>query len=126
MQIKKEDVFIGIAGGIIFGLAVLLINGGHGLAWIAAAKQFAVSFFVSIFVVRFAEWTAAKLHEMGFTRVCAAFVGSQPAIVIAIGGAYLVHQLRGTPEPLLSVLPQLMISPPSLWLFAWRAVAGKI
>ena len=82
------------------------------------------SFFVSIFVVRFAEYLTIlgmKLHIK-----YPAFWGGLPAVILAIGGVYIVHHLKGTPEPLFSIIPTVIISPPSLWYFAFRQARDKI
>jgi len=39
---------------------------------------------------------------------------------ISIGLTYLVHQMRGTPAPLHSVIPTLLLAPPSFLVWGWR------
>jgi len=40
---------------------------------------------------------------------------------VAVGLTFLVHSLKGTPEPLLSTLPTALIGPPGFLVLGWRA-----
>ena len=43
---------------------------------------------------------------------------------MAVGFTYLVHSLKGTPEPFLSTLPTMVIAPPAFVWLAWKRQLG--
>jgi hypothetical protein len=103
---------------LFLGAIVWLINLPHGAvaALPAAAKQAAYTFFVAGFVVRLCENLAVKLNPTGLAMISATLIPS----CVAIGLTYLVHSLRGTPEPFFSTLPTLLLAPPSFLVWGWR------
>jgi hypothetical protein len=44
---------------------------------------------------------------------------------IAIGLTTILHMLKGTPEPLRSVLPTMLTAPPAFFWWGWRKRAGR-
>lgn len=98
-----------VAGAVFLGGAVFAINIDHGLphALLAAAKQAAYTFFAAGFITRNSENLAVRWDN----RALSLFLSVLISTCIAVGLTYLVHSLKGTPEPLNSTLPTLLTSP---------------
>lgn len=113
---RHVDPRMAVLGALFLGGAVFAINyAEHGLrgASTAAAKQAAYTFFVGGFVTRTCERFAIR----GPRKWPAVARGTAVASAIALALTYGVHSLRGTPEPLLSLLPTLVAAPPAF--VAW-------
>lgn len=108
-----------IVGATLLGAIVFRLNYSHGtsLAATAALKQATYTFFVAGFIVKNNERLARKWAEPAVSVLLAATVSSCLAVVLT----FLVHSLKGTPEPLLSTLPTALMGPPGFLLLAWRA-----
>jgi hypothetical protein len=122
-QLKRQmDTYINyrmaIAGAVVLGGIVFYINASHGLllATVAASKQAAYTFFAGGFITRFGEVLAIKWNSRWRSLVIAIIVPT----VVAVGLTFLVHSLRGTPEPIHSTLPTLILSPIGFFLIGWR------
>jgi hypothetical protein len=112
------DVRSGFWGAVIMSGCVWLLNARHG-AWpatTAAAKQAAYTFVFGGLVMRLCGWLAERPGARGLRLALATLAPS----LITIAAVFAVHSLRGTPEPLLSVLPAAVLAPPSFAVFAWR------
>ena len=107
------------AGATTLGTIVFALNRSHGAASAATAalKQATYTFFVAGFIVRNNERLARKLTTPARSIALAVAVSSG----LAIGLTFLVHSLKGTPEPVLSTLPTALLGPPSFLVLAWRA-----
>lgn len=97
-----------VAGALVLGGVVFCINLDHGgsAAFVAAAKQGTYTFFAGGYMVRLNERIALAV-EPALLAV--------PAGVLCAGGlavllTYLVHSARGTPEPVNSTLPTLVLA----------------
>lgn len=103
---------------LFLGLVVWVINLSHGAlaALPAALKQAAYTFFVAGFIVRLCETLIKEIHQQYFALILATILPS----FIAIGLTYLVHSLKGTPEPLYSTIPTMLMAPPAFLVWAWR------
>lgn len=103
----------GLLGGIVFW-----INHDHGnaLATTAALKQGTYTFFVAGFIAKNNERLVLRWRKP-WGLPAAAFVSS----CIAVGLTFLVHSLKGTPEPLHSTLPTLLMAPPGFLALGLRA-----
>ena len=103
---------------IIFGM-LNVINFSHGAlaALPAALKQATYTFFVAGFIVRLCE-KLAKRSDLGTPGLILAVIAPT---ALAVGLTYLVHSLRGTPEPLWSTVPTLLSTPPFFAVWAWRS-----
>jgi hypothetical protein len=101
-------------GAIAMGSIVLLVNLPHGItcASVAALKQAVYTFFFSGLITRACERLAIMEKDR---RVALALAIVIPSLM-AIGFTYIVHSMRGTPEPFLSTLPTILLAPPG---FAW-------
>ncbi len=106
-----------LLGGIVFAL-----NYAHGAgsATTAALKQATYTFFVAGFIVKNNERLARRLAAPRPSIALAVAVSSG----LAVGLTFLVHSLKGTPEPVLSTMPTALIGPPSFLLLARRARAS--
>jgi hypothetical protein len=108
-----------IVGAALLAAIVFWLNRSHGApsAATAALKQATYTFFVAGFIVRNNERLALKWAE----PVVAMAVATGVSCCLAVGLTFLVHSLKGTPEPLLSTLPTALLGPPGFLVLAWRA-----
>jgi hypothetical protein len=104
---KHIDYPAAVAGAIVLGGIVLAINLDHGWssALVAAGKQATYTFFAGGYMVRLNERIALALNPA---------ILAVPAGILCAGGlavtlTYFVHSLRGTPEPLNSTIPTLLL-----------------
>ncbi len=102
-----------LLGGIVFW-----INHDHGnaLATTAALKQGTYTFFVAGFIAKNNERLVLRWGEP-WGLPAAVLVSS----CIAVSLTFLVHSLKGTPEPLHSTLPTILMAPPGFAALGWRA-----
>jgi hypothetical protein len=107
-------------GALFLGLAVWAINLSHGplAALPAALKQATYTYFVAGFITRLCENLAVAIENRPVALAVAVAVPS----CIAIGLTTLLHTLKGTPEPLTSVIPTAVAAPPG---FLWYAVVSR-
>ncbi|MBW2418598.1 MAG: hypothetical protein JRH19_08630 [Deltaproteobacteria bacterium] len=112
------DVKSGLAGGVLLASIVFCINYSHGLegASSAAAKQFVYTFFMGATIMRIC--TSLSLRPGSDLPVL--LVAILVPTAVTVGATFLVHSLRGTPEPILSTIPVALISPPSFTFWARR------
>ncbi len=117
---KYVDVSTAWKAALFLGLVVYAINFSHGaLAAVPAAlKQATYTFFASGFIVRLCENLITRVRPLALAWPLAILVPS----VVAVGLTYLVHSMRGTPEPLYSTLPTLLVTPPAFAGWAWRCL----
>lgn len=107
---------------LLLGGIVWTINLSHGplAALPAALKQAAYSFFAAGFIVRLCERLSVGVSRHRLAIALAVIVPSG----VAVGLTFLVHSLRGTPEPLQSTIPTMLIGPPSFFWWARRTRDG--
>jgi len=107
-------------GALFLGLSVWAINLPHGplAALPAALKQATYTYFVAGFITRLCENLAVAIESRPLALAVAVAVPS----CIAIGLTTLLHALKGTPEPLTSVIPTAVAAPPG---FLWYAVVSR-
>lgn len=117
------DLRMAFAGSAVMGTLVWAINAGDDatLALVAAAKQVGYTFFFAGFVMRLCERLARQLEP----RSRALWLGFLVPSLLAVGLTYGVHSLRGTPRPLLSTLPTLLLGPPSFLIWSRRHRARR-
>ena len=115
---KYINYSMAILGAVFLGVTVFIINYSHGvsIALIAAAKQATYTFFMAGFITRNSENLAVKLDNRALSLIMSITVST----LIAVGLTYLVHSLKGTPEPFNSTLPTLVISPLAFLIVGWR------
>ena len=108
-------------GALFLGASVYLINLSHGpwAALPAALKQAAYTYFVAGYVTRLCQTLAIRLEPASVALGMAVLVPS----CIALGLTYLIHSLKGTPEPAQSTLPTLLTAPLA---FFWWGRKGRL
>jgi len=116
--LRYVDVSTAWKAALFLGVVVYVINFSHGLlaALPAALKQAIYTFFVAGFILRLCENLAIQksLGQLAFPL--AVVIPSS----IAIGLTYLLHSLKGTPEPFYSTLPTILMAFPSFSVWAWK------
>ena len=118
--LKYVDVSTAWKAALFLGLVVYAINFSHGAfaALPAALKQAAYTFLASGFIVRLCENIIHQVRPMAIAWPLAILLPS----AVAVGLTFLMHSLKGTPEPLYSTLPTLLITPPAFAVWAWRSL----
>lgn len=103
------DPIAGLIGSLVVSLIVLWINAHHGmnLAYVAALKQFIYTFFMGGIVAKVCENIAVNLNPTMKAVLLAVLVPS----VFTVCLTYLLHSMKGTPEPFLSTLPTIILAP---------------
>lgn len=109
---------MGLGGGLFLALVVFFINVDHGVtnALIAAAKQGAYTFLAGGFMMRFSENLSIRYKNQLISITLAVVVPSCVAVTLT----YIVHSLKGTPEPFNSTLPTIMLAPFGFFWWAFR------
>lgn len=112
------DVRSGLVGGGLLAAIVWWINLPHGVtgATTAGLKQFAYTFLMGALIMRLCTRLALSGGPGPRALLLAVLVPSS----ITIGATFLVHSMRGTPEPVLSTLPAAVLSPPAFGVWAHR------
>lgn len=108
-----------VLAAALLGTVVFLLNRAHGPgpATTAALKQACYTFFVAGFIVKNNERLARRWPSRAKSFVAATVTSTG----LAVGLTFLVHSLKGTPEPLLSTMPTALMGPPGFFVLAWRA-----
>ena len=115
------DPRAGALGALLMASLVALINASHGplAAATSAGKQAVYTFFFGGLILRFCERLAKRPGSRA--RVLALAVAIPSIITICL--IYLVHSLRGTPEPLFSTAGVAAIGVPSFILWSRKTRA---
>ena len=100
------------------GLAVFFINLDHGwqASTIAAIKQFAYTFLFGGVIIKILEKLLLKFNN----KLLALVISASSVSIITIILILLVHTLKGTPEPMLSTIPTILMAPPGFLVLALR------
>jgi hypothetical protein len=116
---KLFDPKMGLAGALFLGTIVFFINYDHGFlnGLIAALKQAFYTFFVGGLITRLCENIATVSK-----KITAVFIAVLIPSIIAIVLTYIVHSLKGTPEPLNSTIPTIILAPMG---FLWWALQKR-
>ena len=114
------DPKMGSIGALILGTAVFFINYDHGLIWglTAALKQATFTFFVGGMITRLCENIASAIKNDRKAIFVAVLIPTMISLILT----YMVHSLKGTPEPLNSTIPTLLMAP---WGFLWWALRKR-
>lgn len=121
--LKYVDVSTAWKAALFLGIVVYAINFSHGAlaALPAALKQAVYTLFASGFIVRLCENLITRVRPMALAWPLAILVPTG----VAVGLTFLVHSLRGTPEPFYSTLPTLLVTPPAFAGWAWRCLKNQ-
>lgn len=121
--LKYVDVSTAWKAALFLGLVVYAINFSHGAlaALPAALKQAVYTLFASGFIVRLCENLITRVKPRALAWPLAIAVPT----LVAVGLTFLVHSLRGTPEPFFSTLPTLLVTPPAFTVWAWRCLKNR-
>lgn len=116
---KLFDPKMGLAGALLLGTIVFFINYDHGIVngLIAASKQALYTFFVGGFITRLCE-NMATIKD-NFTAL---FLAVLIPSIIAVTLTFIVHSIKGTPEPFNSTIPTMLLAPPG---FLWWALQKR-
>lgn len=117
------DLKSAILGALLLGSVVGVINAAHGLApaLTAALKQSAYTFFVAGFVMQFCRWLAGRY----LSGIAAIINATLVPTALTVFFVYNLHSFKGTPEPLWSTLPVVVLSLVSFSLVARAVVVEK-
>jgi peptidoglycan/LPS O-acetylase OafA/YrhL len=113
LNIKK-----GLIGALIMGGLVYYVNREHGWepSLVAAGKQALYTFFLGGWLVALCERYSLKP-----TRTWKGiFQATLMVSAITITAVSVIHFIRGTPEPLPSILITVLIAPPGFLGIAWN------
>lgn len=121
--LKYVDVSTAWKAALFLGIVVYAINFSHGAlaALPAALKQAVYTLLASGFIVRLCENLITRVKPMVIAWPLAILVPT----LVAVGLTYLVHSLKGTPEPFYSTLPTLLVTPPAFAGWAWRCLKNQ-
>jgi len=102
------DVRMGLIGAFGMGLIVYYINCDHGVVagFIAALKQGLYTFFFGALFVRMSENIAASIND----RLKAVLLGGITPALLTSALTYVLHAIKGTPEPFHSTVPTMILS----------------
>lgn len=108
---KFFDFKIGLAGALFMGTVVYYINFlSTNLiteSLTAALKQGAYTFFFGGFLMKGCEYIATHIKKRTLAIAVAILIPSVVTLILTYG----MHLLKGTPKPLASTIPTLMILP---------------
>jgi hypothetical protein len=112
-----------LGGAIVMSTIVTLINLEHGynLALFAALKQGLYTFFVAGMVVRLCHWLATRPLPTAFAITLAVIIPSTLTATLV----FILHSLKGTPEPVKTTLAVAGLSLISFLILALREVLAN-
>jgi hypothetical protein len=115
---KYIDYPTAIAGAIIMGFIVGLVNADHGLwpAFTAAIKQAAYTFLFGGVMIKLLYLLVVRIKP----KIPAMIFSTLSVSLLTILLVYLVHSMKGTPKPFYSTLPTIFFAPPGFFALAWR------
>lgn len=111
------DIRMGLLGALGMGIIVYYINCDHGVipGLIAATKQGVYTFFFGALFVRMSENIASSIED----RARAILIGGVVPSALTSGLTYVLHTLKGTPEPFHSTIPTVVTSLISFSIWAY-------
>jgi hypothetical protein len=117
---KFFDLKMGLISGLAMGTIVFFINWDYGLlaGLVAALKQGVYTFLAGGIMMRMTENIASRFSREFVAILLAVLVPSTIAITLT----YILHSLKGTPEPLNSTIPTILLAP---FGFLWWALIKR-
>jgi hypothetical protein len=115
---KFIDYPTAIAGAIIMGVIVGLVNADHGIwpAVTAASKQAAYTFLFGGLMIKLLYKIVASIKP----KLPSVILATLSISLLTITLVYLVHSMKGTPKPFFSTLPTIVFAPGGFFALAWR------
>lgn len=109
---------MGFVGAVIMGGIVWVINMDFGWwpATTAALKQAAYTFLFGGILIKILDTIAIKIRNRVLAVVVSTLLVSSLTIILV----YLVHSMKGTPRPLESTFPTIVMAPPGFLSLAVR------
>jgi hypothetical protein len=109
-------------GAVVSASIVAWINIDHGyaLALTAALKQAFYAFFATGLILQFCRWLAAR----PVLPLVAASTAVVIPLLITMSLLFVVHSLKGTPEPFYSIIPGTVLSLIGLTLITYKTVSA--
>ncbi len=109
---------MGLVGALIMGGIVFLINYSFGWqpAAIAALKQATYTFFFGGLVIKFCE----NLSTWYPSKMISILVATLLPALLAITATLILHQIKGTPKPIESTIPTVLLSVPGFLFIGFR------
>lgn len=110
-------------GAIVAGTWVGWINVSHGLvpALSAGGKQAAYTFAATGLIVRLCQWLAQR----PIAPVLAMAMALVLPLLITVLMLYILHSMKGTAEPLQSIVPGTVLTLVGLLIICWRERTGR-
>jgi len=114
---KFLDIRMGLLGALAMGSIVYFINCDHGVlpGLTAALKQGLYTFFFGALFVRMSENIASGILQ----RRKAVILGGIVPALLTSALTYVLHAIKGTPEPFHSAVPTMVTSLVSFSLWAY-------
>lgn len=115
---KYIDVPVAIAGAVIMGLIVGIINRKFGLwpASTAAMKQAAYTFFFGGAMTKLLYVVESKIPGKWVSIILSSLIVTSITVMLV----YAVHSMKGTPRPLESTIPTVLLAPFGFGFLAYR------
>ncbi|MCK5279223.1 MAG: hypothetical protein KAK04_11800 [Cyclobacteriaceae bacterium] len=113
---KYINLKIGLIGALIMGGIVFIINLEHGwfLSTTAGLKQGLYTFFFGGIIIKLLEHLLLQIKNPYMAISLSVSVISVFTSLLV----FLVHSLKGTPEPFLSTVPTILMAPPGFLVLA--------
>ena len=120
---KYINLKFGLAGAFLMGGIVFFINLDHGwkLSTLAGAKQWIYTFFFGGMIIKLLEVALDKTKSYKYSSTISVLLISAITSILV----YLVHSIKGTPEPFYSTLPTVILSPPGFLYIASKVKKTK-
>ncbi len=109
---------MGLLGAVVMGGVVYWVNADHGF-WAAIPAALKQAFYTVIaggFFSRICENTACYYDN----KVIGVIMGTIVPSALAITLTYILHMIKGTPEPFNSTIPTMVMAPPAFVWWGWR------
>ncbi len=112
------DIPTAIAGAIIMGVIVGFINRKFGLwpASTAAMKQAAYTFFFGGAMTKLLYVVESKMPGKWISIILSSLIVTSITVMLV----YAVHSMKGTPRPLESTIPTVLLAPFGFGFLAYR------
>ena len=113
------DLPMACLGAVVSGFLVGWINFDYGFlpAITAALKQASYAFIATGLIIQLCRW----LNRRPVSRVLAIGMAMSLPLLLTMVLLYLLHSLKGTPDPLFSIIPGTVLTLIGLVLVSWRS-----